>query len=128
MLLLLAELTAKPPCAGQVESILRNLVEITRDEPGSIVYALHQSEDDSHRFMLYELYKNRDACNAHLARRAVKEALEQVQPLLAAPPEIQFYKVVSAAGIGTGGADAGIARASSRSAADARPPGSITES
>jgi len=99
MLLLLAELKAKSESVDKVESILRSLVDITRDEPGNIAYVLHRREDDTSRFVLYELYRDRDACNEHLQREWVSNALKTLEPLLALPAEVTFCSTVAAAGI-----------------------------
>lgn len=99
MLLLLAALKAKAESIDKVESILRSLVDITRDEPGNIAYVVHKREDDPSRFVLYELYRDRDACNEHLQREWVGNALKALEPLLDLPAEIAFCSTVAAAGI-----------------------------
>ncbi len=99
MLLLLAALKAKAESIDKVESILRSLVDITRDEPGNIAYIVHKREDDPSRFVLYELYRDRDACNEHLQREWVGNALKALEPLLDLPAEITFCSTVAAAGI-----------------------------
>ncbi|TXH81408.1 MAG: antibiotic biosynthesis monooxygenase [Rhizobium sp.] len=99
MLLLLAELQAKAESIGKVEDILRGLVDVTRDEPGNLVYAVHKPEDDPSRFVLYEIYKDRDACNKHLRRDSVGSALKSLEPLLARPADIRFFSTLAATGI-----------------------------
>lgn len=56
-MLLPAELAAKSASIDKVESILRSLVDTTRDELGNIVYAVRGREDDPNRFVLYQVYK-----------------------------------------------------------------------
>ena len=104
MLLLFAELTAKPSSINKVEVLLRSLVDITRDEPGNIVYAVHQRNDDPHRFVLYELYVDQAACNEHLQREWVRNALKQIEPLLEVPAQVTFCSTVAVSGIDSSGA------------------------
>lgn len=102
MLLLLAEIQAKTDSISKVENILRSLVDITRDEPGNLVYAVHKPEDDASRFVLYEIYKDRDACNEHLRRESVGGALKSLEPLLARPADVKFFSTLAATGISSG--------------------------
>jgi quinol monooxygenase YgiN len=99
MLLLLAELNAKPSAAEEVEGILRGLVDVTRRENGNLAYAVHRQQADRNAFVLYELYKDRAACDVHLASEPVQQALKRFDALLAAAPRIVFCDTVSAAGI-----------------------------
>lgn len=95
MLLLLAELEAKPEFAGEVEAILRKLVETTAEEPGNLVYAVHRPEDRPHSFIVYELYRDRAACDAHLQSDPLQQALRQFERMLAAPPKLTFGSTVA---------------------------------
>ena len=71
---------------GQEEklfSLLMDLVEPTRAEPGCMIYELHRNPQDAGRFMFYERFVNQEALDfhtstPHLARfRALRgEALE----------------------------------------------------
>lgn len=81
MLLLLAELTARSSSTTEVENVRRELVEVTRDEPGSIAYAVHKPRDHAGRFLFYELYVDQAACDAHLTRAPVRAALTRLVPL-----------------------------------------------
>jgi quinol monooxygenase YgiN len=99
MFLLLAELAAKPAAANDVESILKNLADVARSESGNLVYAVHRQCEDPQRFVLYELYKDRAACDAHLASAPVQQALQRFEHLLDAPPRIVYCDTVAAAGI-----------------------------
>lgn len=100
MFLLLAELSAAPATADEVERILKGLVAVAHAEPGNIVYAVHRASDSRERFVLYELYRDRAACDAHLASEPVRQALKRFETLLAAPPRIVFCDTLAVAGIG----------------------------
>lgn len=98
MLLLLAELSATPSTRAQVAAALEGLAGQARAEAGCIAYTLHQRQDDPCAFVLYELYADRAACDAHLASPAVQSVLARFDTLLAAPPRISFCDTVAGHG------------------------------
>lgn len=99
MFLLLAELNARPEAAQEVEGMLQGLTEVARGEPGNLVYAVHRQQDNRAAFVLYELYRDRAACDAHLASEPVQRVLQRFDTLLAAPPRIVFCDTVATAGV-----------------------------
>lgn len=98
MFLLLAELTARPSAVSEVEFILCGLVDVARHERGNIAYAVHQPLENPHGFVLYELYKDRSACDEHLASAPVRQALTRFEALLAEPPRIVFCSMLASSG------------------------------
>ena len=46
---------------------LRELARQTRQEPGNLVYNAHRSLEDPQRFLIYELYRDEAALEAHRA-------------------------------------------------------------
>jgi quinol monooxygenase YgiN len=109
MLLLLADLTARSSSTVEVENVLRSLLEVAREEPGNVAYAVHRPRDDAGRFLLYGLYVDQAACDAHMAREPVKAALIELVPLLVGPPGVRFCTTVATLGID--GRNLGIRRA-----------------
>ena len=100
MFLLLAELNAKPSAANEVAELLTGLVSVARSEPGNLVYAVHRQHDNPDAFVLYELYKDRAACDAHLAAAPVQQVLQRFETLLLGPPRIVFCDTVATSGLG----------------------------
>lgn len=98
MLLLLAELQATPATCGEVASALEGLAQLARKEPGCIAYTLHRRQDDPCAFVLYELYADRAACDAHLGSAPVQAVLGRFGTLLAAAPRIAFCDPVAGHG------------------------------
>lgn len=100
MYLLLAELSARPSCAGEVEDILRELVDIAGTEAGNIRYAVHRQKENPDSFVIYELYRNVAACDEHLASTPVKLAMQRFETLLSAPPRVIFCDLVAMSELG----------------------------
>ncbi|HXU94785.1 MAG TPA: putative quinol monooxygenase [Gallionella sp.] len=94
MFLLFAELSARPEACGEVERILSGLLAVARSEPGNVSYAIHRQIESPQDFMVYELYRDREACDAHLAATPVQQALKQFESLLVRPPRVVFCETV----------------------------------
>lgn len=93
---LFAELEAKPTQGKELESILKGLVEPTRQEPGCIHYAVHRDQASDVRFLVYEVYRDEAACQAHLNSSHIKAALGRFETLLASPPRLIFCDLLGA--------------------------------
>ena len=102
MVLLLAELTAKANCAATVEEILRGLARAAGTEAGNVHYAVHRHTEKPEVFVVYELYRDEAACQAHLSLPHVQAALQQFEALLAAPPHIVNATLLARAEHGSG--------------------------
>lgn len=57
----------------------------TRLEPGNIRFDVLQGSDDPARFMLYEVFENQDAVEAHRLTSHYKIWRTKVEPWMAAP-------------------------------------------
>jgi quinol monooxygenase YgiN len=92
MIALHAELCVRPPHQDEVQNKLRGLLALTESEPGSLIYAIHREQQT---LLLYELYRDQRACDAHLASRAVVAALSQLAPLLVEPPRVRMTQLLA---------------------------------
>ena len=60
-----ARWVAAPGNAETVAECIRNLIALSRAEPGVIVYQAHRAVDDDHVFLLYEQYRSEDDYRLH---------------------------------------------------------------
>ncbi|WP_341678105.1 antibiotic biosynthesis monooxygenase [Niveibacterium sp. SC-1] len=95
MQLLFAELQCRPETASELEHALIALAAAAREEAGNLVYAVHRPAEEPARFLVYELYRDAPARDAHLARAQVQALLGQFDRLLAAPPRVLFCDTVA---------------------------------
>ena len=95
MLLLLAELQAHATARDEVKTMLEKLVVSTQEETGSLFYAVHQEQDQPDHFLVYELYRDKAACDLHLQSLPVKTALQRMETLLRQAPKISFCDTVA---------------------------------
>jgi (4S)-4-hydroxy-5-phosphonooxypentane-2,3-dione isomerase len=64
---IVARVTVKEGKAEQYVAAFTPLLEQARNEPGTLLYALHQSRDDPHVFWTTEIYADDAAFSAHAA-------------------------------------------------------------
>jgi len=96
MIALHAELRVSPPHLTSVLATLRALLALAATEPGNLLYAVHRC--DLETLVLYELYRDRTACDTHLASPAVVAALASFAEVLREPPRIRFAELLAAGG------------------------------
>ena len=62
---------------------MRELVTAAANEPGTLVYAMHEAADDADTVVSYELFADNAALEAHKASPAVAAAMPRLEALLA---------------------------------------------
>jgi quinol monooxygenase YgiN len=73
MLALIVNFTVKPGDEEKTREYMRIMEEHTRREPGCRQYIAHQAQDDTRRFLFYELYDDQAALDAHRASAHYKQ-------------------------------------------------------
>jgi quinol monooxygenase YgiN len=66
------------------------VAEITEKEPGTLVYATHVVEGEPLARVFYEVYRNRDAFQAHEDAQHVKDFHAAKNPLLVGTHRVEF--------------------------------------
>ena len=75
---------ARDGASDAVADLLRQLMPLSRAEPGCVQYDAHRDPDDPDTFFLFERYVDKEAFEAHAASAHFRElVLEQALPLLA---------------------------------------------
>ncbi|WIW90316.1 putative quinol monooxygenase (plasmid) [Sphingobium sp. V4] len=77
----LAQMRAKPGQSEALGAALQNLVAPSRDEPGCIIYQVHQSTEDPTLWMVYEVWRSVDDLAHHFT-------LPHMQAFVASVPEL----------------------------------------
>jgi len=74
---------AKPGEGATIESVLRQLADEVRTEPGNLAFTVHRRREDPDEFLLYEIYKDEGAFAAHRATAHFKRlVLSEAVPRL----------------------------------------------
>lgn len=78
-----------------MREILSSLPAPTRQEAGCVNYDLHQSVNDPTVFLFHENWRSQEDLDRHLKSAHVTQALGQVAPLLAEPPQITLWNRIA---------------------------------
>ena len=94
MFVVAARYTIRSGKEAEVLAILRQMIPLSRAEPGCALYTVNQSVDDPRKLLLYEQYHDRSGYEAHMATEAFKEnILGKVVPMLESR-ERDFYETI----------------------------------
>ncbi len=78
-LTILANIIAKEDKVDLVKAELLKLIDITRSEAGCINYDLHQDNENTAHFMLYENWQTRELWQTHMANQHLSEFMANTQ-------------------------------------------------
>jgi quinol monooxygenase YgiN len=96
VLTVVATLSAKPGKGNELGVILREQVAAVRKaEPDCLVYRLHRSKKNPDLFLFYEQYRSEAAFDLHRKAPHLAGFRERREPLVAGPPEVEFYLSVT---------------------------------
>jgi len=101
MLCLLVTLRLRPGTVAAGEECLRALAEHSRSEPGCRVYNVHQCQDDPLQYLIYEIYDNAAALEAHRATPHFGRWAEAGLHALAESRQATLYDPVAVAACAT---------------------------
>jgi quinol monooxygenase YgiN len=72
---------------------LRDMVALSRSEPGCAICELNHSADDPDTWMVYERWRSTAAFDSHMAQSYVARFLAQMSEWIAEPPRVQSYDI-----------------------------------
>lgn len=75
----------------EMKDAMSSMLPQVQSEEGTLVYALHQSQKEPQKFLVYEKYRDKEAFDFHSTTDAIKELFGKVGPLLDGKPSIEMY-------------------------------------
>jgi len=93
-LTVIATFQARSGKEAELKKALTGLVAPTRKETGCLNYDLHQSADDSAKFLFHENWTSQAHLDAHLQTPHIKALLPRVDELCVAFPEIKIWEKI----------------------------------
>jgi quinol monooxygenase YgiN len=90
-----SRVSAQKDRENELKSILSSIIKPTRSESGCRNYELLQDPRHPTEFIFIGEWENPNMLNAHLASGHLQKAMNEISPLLAEPPEIRRFHVVS---------------------------------
>ncbi len=89
MLVIAAEISVKPDQIDAFKDLIAWQAESSvAEEPGCQQFDVCQAEWDPNQFLLYEVYSDADAFDAHMAVPRFKEFFDKASPMMASEPTI----------------------------------------
>lgn len=77
------------------EAVFKDLAaQVRANEPDNKLYQLCKSRKDPTTYVVMELYESEEALKAHGQTAHYKAAGPKLGPLVAGPPDVQFYETV----------------------------------
>lgn len=80
-----ATFTAQPGQGDRIAALLHDFAEVVRAEEGTVVFDACRLADDPDRFFVYEVYRDDEAFQAHLAAPAGIPFNAELQTLIVEP-------------------------------------------
>ena len=94
-MIVVARLKAKSGEESKMADALQAMVSKVEQEEGTLMYTLHQAQNDPTQFLFYEKYADGEALKAHSSTPYFKELLGILEPLLDGAPEIEMYTEIA---------------------------------
>jgi autoinducer 2-degrading protein len=85
MQVLSVSIHVKPEHADEFQAAMLENARGSHTEPGNLRYDLLRDDDDPNHFLLYEVYRDAEALEAHRATPHFQKWAAMVEPWLAAP-------------------------------------------
>jgi len=98
-----ARAKAKAGREAEMEKALRKVTEPTHQEAGCRRYAIHRGADDVGTFVVIERWDSKGDLDKHLASAHVQTFFQEINDLLAGPPELLTQELLPLADPRKGG-------------------------
>ncbi len=97
MITLIAKIKAKQGSEADLEAALSALVEKVGAEEGTLEYVLNKSLSDPCQFVVFEVYKDKEALDYHGTTDYFAAAMKETGAYVAEKPQIEMYKEINRA-------------------------------
>jgi len=94
-MIVVAKLKARSGEESKMADSLQDMVSKVEKEEGTLIYTLHQAQNDPTQFLLYEKYTDAQAFKAHSSTPYFKELFGLLKPLMDGTPEIEMYNEIT---------------------------------
>jgi quinol monooxygenase YgiN len=91
MILITVKIKAKPGQAGALVSLLKEMAQVGRTEPGTVAYEPYVSAEDPDTLFMFELYRDHAALAEHRANTGLDPFRARFKDLLGGAPEIHNW-------------------------------------
>ena len=93
---MMGTITCQDGKADEMATVLADMVEAARDEPGVEIYSYHRGEGNS--FSFFGLMSDEESMQNHGQSEAMQAAMQAFGPLMAEPPQMSPATPIAAVG------------------------------
>jgi quinol monooxygenase YgiN len=86
-----AEFTALPAAADEVDALIQEYAATVRAEPGNERFEVYRRAEDPDRFVVFEVYRDREAFDAHLTAEAGRAFNAALVPRIVEPQSVLSF-------------------------------------
>ncbi len=90
----IAKIIARPGQAAALKSLLLEIVELARENPGCLSFELLQGHSNAAEFVTLGQWQSDAAFQAHFRSGYMDEFMREIPDLVDHPPDIQWYTLV----------------------------------
>jgi len=97
---LVVRFALRPGSADGFDGLVAETIPLIEErEPGTLMYAVHEVEDDADGRVFYEVYRDRASFDAHEAQEHVRRFLAEREQYLTEPPRVEFLNLRKGAAV-----------------------------
>ena len=96
MIVVVAAMKAKQGKEQEMEDALRWIIPQVESEEGTLRYILHRAKKEPGKFLFYEMYRDKQALNAHSSTPYFAELFAKIGPMIEGNPSIEIYEDIAA--------------------------------
>ncbi|MGG6240089.1 putative quinol monooxygenase [Nodosilinea sp. AN01ver1] len=90
----IAKIIARPGQADALKSLLLEIVELARENPGCLSFELQQGQANANEFVTLGQWQSDAAFQSHFRSGYMDEFIREIPELVDHPPDIQWYILV----------------------------------
>lgn len=94
-----AKFVAKPGCRDQLVGLLSGMFAEVGNEPGTLLYLMHESCSNPDEIWFVEVYRDAEAFAIHSASETHDHVIANFGDLVAEPPAVISFRLVAGKGI-----------------------------
>ena len=83
-----------PEKTEEYRTLIFELIEKTREEPGNISYTLYEDREHDGEFALIEEWKDQESLDGHFKAEHFTRLVPQIRRLLAKPSQFNVYQLI----------------------------------
>lgn len=84
----------RPECAEEAVKLIKEMVELTRQEEGCISYQFYQDAKNPEFYAMIECWESEEILEKHMQTEHFKRIIPQMAAMTAEPPRLEVYKEI----------------------------------